>query len=174
MAQPSPDAEWSLAVIGGVFALLGVAVGHLLAMLAAWIDRRRRRNELLLSKLDELAVADQTIAHWLSQFRASATLLEMQSLHPSLPCLRIETLAVIYFPSLTQAVAKYTKALRSYYTWAIGQVPQLSRDGNLPHPLLWCLTLADKNSAERHHQEIELCHRSLAESVSIEAKRLLG
>jgi len=174
MAQPSPDAEWSLAVIGGVFALLGVAVGHLLTMLAAWIDRKRRRNELLLSKLDDLTSEHRAIADWLSNIRHTRTLLDLHKCHPEARLSRIEALALLYFESLQQPVGQYTAALRSYYTWAIGQVPQLSRDGNLPHPLLWCLTLADKDSAERHHQEIELCHRSLAESVSIEAKRLLG
>jgi len=170
----STGSELSLAVIAGVFALLGVAVGHLLTMLSGWLDRKRQRKQLLLAKLDDLAAEDQTILRWLSQIREAASLLEMQRLHPSLPCQKIDALAVLYFPALTQAVSRYTVALRAYYTWAVAQVPKFSTDGSFQHPLLWCLHLSDKDAAERCSVEIEDRHRELAAAVAAEASRLLG
>ena len=174
MTQLNPDIELSLAVITGVFALLGVAVGHLLAIFAAWLDRKRRRNELLLAKLDDLAAEDQTILHWRSQIRETRNLLELQSLDPQLPCSRIESLTVIYFPALKQPVAQYTAALRSYYSWCVQQVPAFSADGTFPRPLHWSLIFHNKTEAERHTTEMRNCHSIFAESVASEAQRLLA
>jgi hypothetical protein len=171
MPGPSPD-HWD-----ALIAVVGVALGSVLSLagaaFVAWRERKYRRHDRLLAKLDELAVEDQTVLRWLSQFRACQTMLEMQLLPPSLPLSRMESLAALYFDRLKQPVAKYSAVLRSYNTWAFSQVSKFSKDGNLPHPLLWCLTISDKESLERHHQNIQSCHKTLADSVVAEAKLLL-
>jgi hypothetical protein len=177
MPPSAPDAQLSLAMIAGIFALAGVAVGHLLTMLAAWRDRKRRRSDLLLSKLDELAVEDRVLQTWLAEFQTKETVLDAQALTPELPCSRMEVLASIYFERLKQPVAQYTQSLRAYYTWVFATLPQLpnvSKDGRLPNPLLWCLARSDKDSVERLLREIQSCRRTLSDSVTSEAKRLLG
>ena len=174
MAQP--DSQVTFAVIAGVFALLGVAVGHLLTMLAGWFDTKRKRNDLLLSKLDELAVEDRVLQTWLAELQTKESVLHVQALNPELPCSKIEVLASIYFPRLTQPVAKYTQSLRAYYTWVFAVLPQLpnvSNDGRLPNPLSWCLARSDKASLERLLREIQSCRRTLADSVTSEARLLL-
>ncbi len=171
------DFQVTLAVIAGIFALLGVAMGNLLAMLAGWFDRKWKRNELLLSKLDELATEDRVLQHWLkADFQMKESVGACQACDPELPCSKMEVLTSIYFPQLRQPVANYTQSLRAYYTWVfqvLPQIPNVSNDGRLPNPLSWCLTRYDKDSVERHLREIQSCRRTLADSVSREAKLLL-
>jgi hypothetical protein len=169
-----------------IIAVGGVLLGGMMSLAAAtFVARReqkyrrceqeRQRRDRLLAKLDELSSEHQTISRWLSQFRTSETMSSMQSLHPTLPCSRMEALAAIYFESLEQPVAQYTAALKSYYTWAFSQVPHFAKeDRSFPYPLLQCLIAFDQEAAARHNQEIESCFRSLADSVAREAKTLLG
>lgn len=174
MELPDPPSFDWIPVLVGLFSLLGVAIGHLLSMLSAWFARKRQRREMLLSKLDLLTSEVQTIVHWQLQCYQTQNLTLMQSLHPSLPCCRIGALAALYFPQLEQPVARYTEALQSYYNWSVQQVPNFSKDGTFPHPLLWCLHLHDPDTAKRHTDEIQSRQNELATAVALEAKRLLN
>ena len=167
----SPDHWDALIAVGGV--ALGSVLSLAGAAFVAWRERKYRSHDRSLAKLDELAVEDQTVLRWLSQFRACQTILEMQLTHPDLHLSRMESLAALYFDNLKQPVAKYSAALRSYYTWAFSQVPKFAKDGKFPNPLAWCLIQSDNDSDERHRKDIQLCHRSLTESVASEAKLLL-
>jgi hypothetical protein len=176
--MPDPAVQLSLQWIAGIFALFGVVVGQILLMFSAWSERKHRRKELLLSKLDELAMEDRALQHWLkADFQTKESVVACQACDPELPCSKIEVLSSIYFERLKQPVSNYTQSLRSFYKWAfevLPQLPNVSNDGRLPNPLSWCLARHDKDSFERHLRDIQSCRRTLSESVSTEAKRLLG
>lgn len=167
------DYNWISPIIAGVIALLGVAVGHLLTMIAAWLERKRRRNELLLSKLDELTVEIQLLVRWMNDINQSDTIYKMQELHPSHACYRAEALAHLYFQHLIPEVSQYMEALRNYYTWALQRVPEFSSDTTLPRPFLVCLHSLDKSSTTAYLADIDKRHGEFAKAVASEAKRLL-
>ena len=70
-----------------------MVVGHLLTMLATWLDRKRRRTEMLLSKLDDWTVAFDDARAWLTTLDQSMTLADVQA-KPFLECARLQALTI--------------------------------------------------------------------------------
>lgn len=175
MAQPNPDAQWSLAVMAGVFALLGVAVGHLLTALAAWTDRKRRKNEMLLAKLDEMMVAFEHARGWCIEMSQANTLQALQE-KPFVECGRIQALSILYFRDLETPLADYMNSLRTYYIWSVECLSSLGPNAELPIPLDAWLRMSDEYSEQtkRHCTTILECQQRLIAAMKSTADKLIN
>lgn len=111
------------AIIAASAVLAGVIVSQGISIFSAWLDRKRRRNELLMTKLDELLGGALVCLQWLKDFHNCTSLRHAQSLPSSIPCHQIESLAILYFHHLLPTVRRYTASLRSHYSLAMRSMP---------------------------------------------------
>ncbi len=174
MAQPTPDFQYATALIAGGFAIGGLVVGHLLTRIDKWLDRKRARAEMLLSKLDDWTIAFDDARSWLATLDQSRTLADVQA-RPFLECARLQALTTLYFHDLERPVAEYMSSLRAYYIWIVQCVAALGPDGRLPTPLATWLRMSDERSSETQRQcsNILECQQRLVSAARRKAEGLL-
>lgn len=103
--SPLPDL-----VIGALLALLGVLVSQLVAMLQARLERQNKREILLRTKYEELAV------HFLDSMKLPHALMEATTNEEThrvthqTSANHAQMLALVYFPLLQQATEQYTES----------------------------------------------------------------
>jgi hypothetical protein len=172
--HPVSDCQYMTALIAGGFAIGGLVVGHLLTMFDTWLDRKHRRTEMLLSKLDDWTVAFGDARAWLMTLDQSKTLADVQA-KPFHECARLQALTLLYFHDLELFVADYIDSVREYYLWIVKCMATLGPDGRLTIPLATWLRMSDQYESETQHHIGNLleCQQKLVAAAKRKAEKLL-
>lgn len=133
-------------MISASAAILGALAGASSPLVMAKIERVRRRNSMLLGKLDEWMVALSEAQKWHLAINQFTTIEELRS-HPLTECSRLQSLTILYFPELNEPVSVYMTALKEHYLWSVSCVASLGPAARLDFPLAtWLLMSQDLSS----------------------------
>ena len=157
------------AIIAASAAIVGTVIGASLSMLSNWLERRNRRTLLLVDKLEQLTAANCEIAEWLKALWQCTTLQQTLSFSISPASMRLQALALLYFPHLRPPVAAYVNALKSYYCWATRCI----RD-DVQQPLGTQLRAFHAADATKQDERLQQLRDVLVSAIDQEAKSLLG
>jgi hypothetical protein len=166
--------QW-LSVSSGVFALLGVAIGNAMTMIAAAFANKRRKNEMLLAKLDEMTTAYEQVRNWVLDISQETSLAAVQA-KPLTGCARFQALTILYFPDLEPKAAKVVESLQGFYVWAVRQLVQLGPGAKIDMPFqVWVrMNPAMEAEADRYYQNLTRCQEELVVAMKSKAQQLLG
>jgi len=171
MADPAPDHLNAIIAAGSL--LCGVLISQATSMFATKLDRKHRKHERLLAKLDEMMLAMDKPRDWYYSISKSTSISHARSLPPDIS--RVQTLSILYFRELEQPVAAYAQSLAAYYVWVISCMSSLGPDASLPLPVDTWMRMSDQFSAqtEVHSAASMECQRRLIAAMKTTAQNLM-